>query len=239
MGGYPTRPRRLAIVPARGGSKELPGKNLAVIAGESLLARAVKCADASGAFDLVLVSTDDPAIAEEGRRAGAAVPFLRPVELATDAALVSDAMLDALARLTAGPEGAFHLVALLEPTSPMRTPEIVRRVVAAAESPGVDAALTISEVPLQFNPRKQFTLDEAACVHFAVPDGAQVINRQALSASWVRNGLCYAVRVDALRASRSILGSAARGVIVPGPIVNIDQPADLARARRLLDASGG
>ena len=91
--------RRLAIVPARGGSKGLPGKNLAVVGGKTLIARAVETAIASGLFDYVLVSTDDPAIAAEGRRAGAATPFLRPAPLAGDRAAIVDAVKDALTRL--------------------------------------------------------------------------------------------------------------------------------------------
>ncbi len=230
--------RRLAIVPARGGSKGLPGKNLAVVAGETLVARAVRCARESGMFDLVIMSTDDAAIAAEGRRAGAEVPFLRPAELAADRAAVVDAIRHALAALEERGVPAFDTVALIEPTSPLRTPEIVRAVVLAAEAEGADAALSVSPVPLRFHPHKQFDLGEDGLVRFCVEAGRSVVNRQELRPTWIRNGMCYAVRTAALAAGYGILGSAARGVPVEGPYVSIDDADDLAEARRVLEPRG-
>lgn len=229
--------RRLAIVPARGGSKGLPGKNLAVVGGTTLLARAVACARESGAFDSIVVSTDDPGIAAEGERAGASVPFLRPATLAADTAAVIDAVRDVLARLAEAGEPAFDLVTLLEPTSPLRTPEIIRRTVAAAEAEGCDAALTVSEVPLRYHPLKQFRLDRKGSLRHHAEDGARIVNRQELTPTYVRNGQCYAVRTAALSAGHGILGANPCAVMVEGPIVNIDDAEDLALARRLIEGS--
>lgn len=226
--------RRLAIIPARGGSRGLPGKNLALLGGETLLARAVRCARDSALFELVLVSTDDQAIAAEGRRAGAAVPFLRGPELASDRAAVLDTVRDVLARLAADGQGAFTLVALLEPTSPLRTPEIIAQVIAAAEADGFDAAFTVAPVPTRFHPLKQFTLDGLGAARHAVPAGAAVVNRQDLAPSYIRNGMCYAVRTSALAAGHGLLGERARAIPIPGPIVNIDDAEDLALARRVI-----
>ena len=231
---YPDRPRRLAIVPARGGSKGLPGKNLAEIAGESLLARAVRCARETNLFDLILVSTDDPAMAEEGQRAGASVPFLRPPELAGDSAAVIDAVRDALRRLRDDQGVGFDRVALIEPTSPLRTPEIVRAVLQAVEAPGADAALSVSPVPTRFHVLKQLTIGPNGAIVFAAQGAERVVNRQELGPTFIRNGMCYAVRVSAVEAGHGILGQAARAVIVDGPYANIDDPADLAEARRLV-----
>lgn len=231
---YPSAPRRLAIIPARGGSKGLPGKNLARLAGESLTARAIRCAGATGLFACVLLSTDDPAIAEEGRRAGAEVPWLRPATLASDTAGITDAVRDALERLAATTHGSFDLVVLLEPTSPMRTPEIVHRTVAAAESSGADAAVTLSAVPTRFHPRKQFTLTAEGWADFVDAAGRQTVNRQELSPTYIRNGMCYATRVSALAGGAGLLGTRLRPVLVDGPVVNIDDAEDLALARRLL-----
>jgi CMP-N-acetylneuraminic acid synthetase len=223
--------KRLAIVPARGGSKGLPGKNLAVVAGESLLARAVRCAREAGIFDAVLVSTDDPAIAAEGRRSGAQVTFLRSPALASDQAAVIDAVREALGKLPAH----FDTVALLEPTSPLRTPEIVRQTVAAAEEDGADAALTLSPAPTRYHPLKHFRIQPDGQVRHAVEQGAKVVNRQELDRTFLRNGMCYAVRVSAIEAGHNMLGSALRAVVVEGPAVNIDDQADLDEARRVLE----
>lgn len=232
---YPAQPRRLAIIPARGGSVGVPRKNLAMVGGQTLLARAIRCAQDSGCFALILVSTDDPEIAQEGRRAGAAVPFLRPAALASSTAAVVDAVRYTLQRLQDENADVFDLVALLEPTSPMRTPQIVRDVVAAAESPGADAALSVSPVPLHFHAAKQFSISSAGLIEHVLPAGASVTNRQELTTTYIRNGMCYAVRRAALESSGRLLGTAARAVIVEGPYANIDSPEDLALARRLIE----
>lgn len=232
-----TSPRRLAIVPARGGSKGLPGKNIAEVGGESLLARAVRCALESRRFDLVIVSTDDEAIAAEGRRSGAEVPFLRSPDLASDTASVLDAVRDALARLAAGGETPFSLVALLEPTSPLRTPDIVARTVEAAERDGFDAAFTVSAAPTRFHPLKQFGLAADGAAAHVAPAGASVVNRQELEPTYVRNGMCYAVRTSALDAGHGVLGAHPYAIVVEGPIVNIDDAEDLALARKLIDGA--
>jgi CMP-N-acetylneuraminic acid synthetase len=230
-------PRRLAVVPARGGSKGIPRKNLAVVGGETLLARAIGCAKASGLFDLVMVSTDDAEIAAEGERCGAAVPFLRPADLASSTAAVADAVRYTLARLATEQAARFDLVALLEPTSPLRTPAVLRAVVAAAEEPGMDAALSLSPVPLRFHAAKQFRRADDGRIAHMLDSGATVVNRQELRETYVRNGMCYAVRTAALERGLGFLGSAARGIVVAGPIVNIDDPEDLALARKLLDTA--
>lgn len=230
--------RRIAIIPARGGSKGLPGKNLAVVGGKTLVARAVETAVASGLFAYVLISTDDAAIAGEGRRAGASTPFLRPAALATDKAAVVDAVKDALQRLASAGEAPFELIVLLEPTSPMRNAEILQRTVAAAESEGADAAFTVSPVPTRFHALKQFTIGKANVACHAHPEAGSIVNRQELEPSFVRNGLCYAVRATALAAGLGFLGRSPRAVVVEGPIVNIDDAEDLALARRLIEGAG-
>jgi CMP-N,N'-diacetyllegionaminic acid synthase len=235
------RVRRLAIIPARGGSKGLPGKNNALIGNRSLLARAVDCAREAGVFDMIMVSTDDAGLAEEGRQAGAAAPFLRPAELAGDTAAVLDAVRHALRELERLKHGRFQTVALLEPTSPLRTPEILRRTIAAAESDGADAAFTVAPAPTRYHPLKQFHIDSAGLARHAVAAGARIVNRQELNPTYIRNGMCYAVRVSALDQGHGVLGSAAKPIVVEGPVVNIDDAEDLALARRIIEngAAGG
>jgi len=228
---------RLALIPARGGSKGLPGKNLALVGGMTLLARAIRCAQAAGLFEAVVVSTDDAAIAEEGIRAGAAAPFLRPKALAADDSPVLSAIKHALVELER-PAGAphFDLVALLEPTSPLRTVEVVKSVIAAAEQPGADAALSVSPVPTRYHALKQLIADTSdGRVHHFHPEGDRIVTRQQLSTTYIRNGMCYAVRRSALDAGYGVLGSSARMVIVNSPVVNIDDPEDLELAKRLIE----
>ena len=126
-----------AIIPARGGSRGLPGKNIRPLGGLPLIAWTIRAALASDAFARVIVSTEDAAIAEAARDAGAEVPFLRPAELATDTATSRDVVLHALEELSASKR-----FALLQPTSPFRNAEHIRQ--AAGQAAMLDRGTLIS-----------------------------------------------------------------------------------------------
>ncbi len=228
--------RRLAIIPARSGSKGVPDKNLQVVAGETLLERAVRTARLSGLFDRVYVSTDSERYAEAALAAGAPVPFLRPAALAGDQSLVADAIKFTLETFAERGE-TFDTLALLEPSSPLRTAEIVRQVTLAAEAEGWDAAFTASPVPLHLHPRKHFSVDPDGRACFYLADAKPNINRQELAPTYVRNGLCYAVRCDAFLAAHSIHGFRAKAIIAPGPAISIDTEEDLREVRALLEGA--
>ncbi len=228
-------PKRLAIIPARSGSKGVPDKNMQLVGGETLIARAVRVARETGLFDTILVSTDSPDYAEEARRAGAEAPFLRPADLAGDTAVVLDAIRHVLDELAVAGR-AFDLFALLEPTSPLRSVAIVREVVAAAEAEGWDAAMAVSPVPSQMHPLKQLVVDAEGRTQRFVKQAAKVINRQELTPTYVHNGMCYAIRVPAFRETGAIFGTRARAIVVERPYVSIDTPEDLETARELIGA---
>jgi CMP-N-acetylneuraminic acid synthetase len=116
----------LALIPARGGSKGLPGKNIKPLLGKPLIAWTIEQAMASKYVDKVIVSTDDEEIAEVAKNYGAEVPFLRPKELAKDDSPTIDAILHALNFFSKKGED-FNLLALLEPTSPLRDTEDIDR----------------------------------------------------------------------------------------------------------------
>lgn len=120
-----TTPRfgRLAIIPARAGSKRLPGKNMLSLQGKPLIAWTVEAARAAAVFDRIIVSTDSPELARVARDHGAETPFLRPDELASDTASSADVVLHALKSL--GDYQPEHFC-LLQPTSPLRRAEHVR-----------------------------------------------------------------------------------------------------------------
>lgn len=231
-------PKCLAVIPARGGSKGLPGKNLKEIGGKTLVARAVEAARATDLFAKIVLSTDDPEIAAEGRRAGADVPCLRPAELASDTANILDVVRQLLDTIRSAGEPFYDVVALVEPTSPARTPGIVVETVMAACSEGADAALTVSEVPHRYHSRKQLERDASGFAVHVHQEGASIINRQQLSASFIRNGMCYAVRTSALATGHGMIGSRARLLLVAGPVINIDDQSDLDLARQVLALRG-
>jgi CMP-N,N'-diacetyllegionaminic acid synthase len=136
----------LAIIPARGGSKSIPRKNLRVVAGKPLIVWSIEQALAANLLDRVVVSTDDAEIAEVASRAGAEVPFLRPAELATDTAPTEPVLLHALNWLEKYdaycPEG----VLLLQPTCPVRSDGTINRALQLFIERKADSLVGVREI---------------------------------------------------------------------------------------------
>ena len=225
----------LALIPARGGSKGVPHKNLSDVGGLSLTARAVQCARTWGRFDRIVVSTDSDAIAANAAVAGAEV-IHRPAHLATDSADVADTIDHAL-EVLAGDGFKPEVVVLLEPSCPLRTSEMIDQTLEALAD--ADAAFTVSAVPSRFHPRKQFAVDGDGMARYVVSDAPPPVRRQELSSTFVKNGAVYAFRTAMFRAHRSVLGPAPRAVVIAAPLVNIDSLEDLTEARRLAAGQGG
>jgi CMP-N,N'-diacetyllegionaminic acid synthase len=133
----------VAVIPARGGSKGLPRKNILPLDGKPLLAHTVLHARAAKRVDRTVVSTDDVEIAEVARAWGAEVPFMRPAALATDHATTEVVLQHALARLESEAGVRVDVVVLLEATAPLRAPGLVDEVVARLDDPDVDTAFTV------------------------------------------------------------------------------------------------
>lgn len=225
----------LAVVPARGGSKSIPGKNLCRIGGISLVARAAAVAAAISWVDHSLLSTDDEDIAREGRAHGLEVPFMRPEALSGD--LASSAEMWRHAWLAAEDHygTGFDLSILLEPTSPLRRLEDVERTVAALVSGGHRAAATVSVAPAHFTPHKCLTVDARGLIGFFLEDGARFSTRQRIpSEFYFRNGVCYAVRRETVVDRGRIIEEDCAAVVIDRPLVNIDDPFDLELAEFLL-----
>ncbi|MDX6353534.1 MAG: hypothetical protein QOF98_437, partial [Streptomyces sp.] len=138
-------PRVLAVIPARGGSKGVPGKNLAAVGGVPLVARAVLACTGARRVGSVVVSTDDPSIASVARSAGAEV-VLRPVAIAGDTATSEAAVLHAMDAHEAMSGSSADVVLLVQCTSPFITSEEIDGVVAAVVDGGADTAHTVAPV---------------------------------------------------------------------------------------------
>ena len=222
----------IAVIPARGGSKGILRKNLRRVGDRSLIAWAAHCASQLSWLDAAVLSTDDEEMAEEGRRAGLSVPFMRPDDLATDAAGSAGMWQHAWLASEAHFGTRFEASILLQPTTPIRRAEDCTRTLQAVLDEGHRAATTISEVPGHFVPEKQLQLDEAGRIGF--PQGGGCSRRQDAPKSYYRNGLCYALRRDTLIDDGFIVEDDCAGVLVDGFIVNIDDPIELELAEFLL-----
>lgn len=192
--------RALGIVPARGGSKGLPGKNLRELAGLPLVVHAVRALELVDGIHRVIVSTDDPRIAEVAREHGADVPFLRPPELARDETPMVPVLQHALAWVEESEDSAYDAVMLCDPTSPARQPDKMRAgLLRLAEDPGIDGVVAVSE-PMFHPSYVGVSLDAAGVMSRYYPDGRGVTRRQDSGGRFLRiNGSFYAWRSDFLR----------------------------------------
>jgi CMP-N,N'-diacetyllegionaminic acid synthase len=223
--------RVIAMTPARGGSKSVPYKNLHLLGGKPLLAWPIETARATPAIDRVIVSTDDDRIADAAKVLGAEVDR-RPNELATDTAVVADAIRDLWRRLKGEGETATILV-LLEATSPFRTPEMIERCLRRLVDEQLDSIATFHEA--EINPERTWRIEGGAPEPFirgAIPWKP----RQLLTPAYQLNAAVYAFRPDALPAdSPSILFGRMGAEIVPADsVIDIDTLKDFAYANALL-----
>lgn len=217
----------LAVIPARGGSKSIPRKNLAIVNGRSLIAHAAAVTHALSWIDRAVLSTDDDAIAAEGLRTGLLLPFMRPHELAGDRSTSVEMWRHAWLACEAAYGMTFDISVLLEPTSPMRNPQDVLETVRLLLDGNHSAAATVSRTPAHFTPHKTLTVDSENRIHFYVEDGARHSLRQTIPAHYHRNGICYALRRHTLIDHGHILEKDCAALVIDRPVVNIDEPLDL------------
>ena len=224
----------LAVVPARGGSKSIPRKNLQEVGGKSLVARAAEVAAALPWLDAAVISTDDDEIMAEAVASGLDAPFRRPAEHAGDAATSAAMWRHAWLAAEDHYEQQFDISVLLEPTSPLRRPRDVDRTVAVLLAGSHSAAATVSPTPAHYTPHKALILDEHGIVGFYLPDGARYNRRQTIPRYYHRNGLCYALTREALVDRGHIIEEGCAALVVERHVVNIDEPFELELAEFLL-----
>ncbi len=220
----------LAFIPARAGSKGVPNKNLRTLDGKSLMQLAIECAKSSSIFDRIVVSSDGEEILKEATRYGAET-IQRPPELAIDSANILDSITHTLQFLfSQGYQPAS--IALLEPSSPFRTPALVQQVVSLLSEH--EAAFTVTEVDLKFHPAKQFILNDQRIALPSCSNLASPVNRQELDPTFIRNGGVYAFRTEMFLREKSVLGKRPRAFITKEVLINIDTMADYKLAQKLI-----
>lgn len=230
--------RVLAVVPARGGSKGIPRKNLCKLGGLSLIGHASRTARALAWIDRAVLTTDDEEMAEEGRRHGLEVPFRRPAELASDTANAYANWRHAWLESERCFGERFDVSVLLQPTTPLRRPADVERTVATLIDGGHPAAATVGRVPSDFLPERCLELGEDGRLRFCLPRGGWLARRQDAAPAYYRDGTCYArTRQSLIEAARDVEDDCA-GVVIDGFVANIDEPFDLELAEFVLARRG-
>lgn len=225
--------RHLAIIPARSGSKSLPDKNILPLNGKPLLAWSIDAAQQSGMFDTIHVSTDSEQYAEIARKYGADVPFLRSAAASSDTASSWLAVLEALEKY--GDIGKhFDTIALLQPTSPLRTPEDIRNAYRVMEERNAQAIVSVCETeqyPLWCN-----TLPENGCMNQFLPPAEEDLPRQAMPLYYQINGAIYLLSVKALQKHGQVAyDQDCYAYVMPRErSIDIDEAVDFAVAEFLL-----
>lgn len=188
----------IAIIPARGGSKGLPGKNLRSLCGKPLIVWTIEKAQRARHVDVILVTTDSGEIAEVARMRGAAVPFLRPAELATDRASTYDVIRHALEYYRDVEGREFHYTALLEPTSPLREDDDVDRMLSKlhGRARDFDAIVSVGEVTEHPSIMKRLAPDDTVAPF--CPDLVQASRRQDNAPAYFPFGVAYIAKTAAL-----------------------------------------
>lgn len=224
----------LGIIPARGGSKGIPRKNVKPLVGKPLLAYTTESALRSKKLSRVILSTDDPEIAEAGRALGVEVPFIRPSELASDAAPTFQVVMHAVEHLE-NDGSAFDAICLLQPTNPLRRAEDIDACIELLEASGADSVISILPVPHQYNPKWVYWRDEKGEIVLSTGESSPISRRQDLPAAFHREGSVYVTRRNVLDAYGDLYGQKVQGYqIEPERSVNIDTLEDWTQAEKML-----
>lgn len=211
----------VAVVPARGGSQRIRRKNLRPLAGKSLIAWTLEAALQSGAFDEVLVSTDDEEIAAASRALGASVPWLRPAELATDTATTVDVLRHALQRIEQA-RGRVAAIVLLQPTSPFRSVADLQGAVRVwREQPHDDRRVLVSVSPAASHPAWCFRIEDGALAPVLGWDIVRT-RSQDLPAAYALNGSIYVIPHEILRSNAPLLGPGTRPYVMTAATAAVD-----------------
>ena len=231
--------RVLGIITARGGSKGIPGKNLKPLGGRPLLDYTIDAANDTP-LDRLILSTEDPKIADVARRLGCEVPFMRPAELARDETPHLPVIVHAVQWLRDHEQYVPDVVVILQPTSPLRSSADIAAALRMLELSGADSVVSVNAVAAHAHPMRMLKVGADGLATLFVtgqPVRNRINRRQDLPEAFVMNGAVYACRTDVLfAADPSLYGD--RVVAYPMPperSISIDTLEDWEEAERALE----
>ena len=230
-----TNYKTLAIIPARGGSKGVPGKNIKELGGKPLLAYTAEKALASKQLTKVILSSDDKGIIQVAQKYGIDAPFKRPAQLAQDSSGSLGVVQHAISFMKSQNEH-YDAVCLLQVTSPFREKGFIDRAVEKFQKGNFDSLVSVLPVPHEHNPHWVFELDENDELKVATGDEAIIKRRQELPKAYFRDGSIYIIKTNTIQQG-SLLGN--RIGYIENSIenyVNIDTLADWKKAEKMLSS---
>ncbi|WP_055435388.1 cytidylyltransferase domain-containing protein [Lacinutrix algicola] len=225
--------RILGIIPARGGSKGIPGKNIKMLAGKPLLEYTWEVASKSKQLSKVILSTEDDAIIKVGNALGITIPFKRPSSLSEDKSPTLGVIQHALEFYKAKGE-VFDAVCLLQVTSPFRTVAFLDKAIETFIQAKTDALVSVLEVPHEFNPHWTFKANENNELQIATGEKQIISRRQDLPKTYHRDGSIYLTKIDVILKGNSLFGDSISYVVSNREThVNIDTIEDWEKAETI------
>lgn len=227
------RSRVLAVVPARGGSKGVPFKNIHPLCGRPLISWTGDVVRDVPDIDCAVVSTDDEKIASVAEANGLRAPFRRPADISGDTAGDIEVLIHALKEMEKNDGVIYDVVVMLQPTAPLRTAEQVSGAIRLLVDEGYDAVWTVTPTDLKYHPNKQLKISDG-CLGYCVEEGKKMLPRQALEPVYHVNGVAYAITRECILDQKSRLGNKTGAFIIDGPSVSIDTLADFSLVKQYM-----
>ena len=224
----------LGIIPARGGSKTVPGKNIKLLAGKPLLQYTVDVAKASKHISKLVLSSDDEAIIKVAKQLNLEVPFKRPSDLAQDSSPTLPVIQHAL-HFYKNQGIHFDAVCLLQVTSPFKTTEFIDNAIERFIESNADALVSVKKVPDEYNPHWTFKVNDNDCLELSTGEEKIIGRRQDLPVAYHRDGIIYLTKTNVLLDKNSLYGNALGYIESPPNFnVNIDTMEDWDEAENYL-----
>jgi len=226
--------RVLGIIPARGGSKGVPRKNIKILCGKPLLAYTIESALKAQRLTRTILTTEDKEIADVGRRYGVDVPFLRPTELSEDASPTLPVVQHALEMLENAGE-YYDAICLLQPTNPLRHTEDIDNCIELLEETEADSVISILPVPHVYNPKWVYWRSPDGVMKLSSGDTEPVARRQDLPSAFHREGSIYVTKRSVLTEYGNLYGCNVHGYeIDEANSINIDTKEDWNLAEEMI-----
>jgi CMP-N,N'-diacetyllegionaminic acid synthase len=224
----------LAIIPARGGSKSVPRKNIIKVNGAPLISYTIKAALKADCLTDIVVSTDDAEIAEISNKFGAQIPFIRPSDLASDEAQSAPVIEHALYFMEKLKGIQYDAVLMLQPTSPLRTSDHIKESLDLFKSQKCDSVVSIVSVGGN-HPLRMKRLENNYLINYVDQGFWNMKPRQSLPDVYIRNGAIYLISREAFLQQHQLIGNKCLGYVMNhSESANIDTPIDLKIAEQLL-----
>ncbi|WP_029035370.1 cytidylyltransferase domain-containing protein [Salinimicrobium terrae] len=223
----------LGLIPARGGSKGIPGKNIKILHDKPLLQYTFEAAKNSMLLSRLILSSDDAEIMAVAEEIGLEVPFKRPANLAADATPTLEVVQHSLSFFAQKGE-KFDAVCLLQPTTPFRRSGLTDKAIEKFQAGNFDSLLSVREVPAEYNPHWIFE-EKHGQLKIATGEENIIPRRQELPKAYYRDGAIYLTKTEVILEQNSLYGKRIGFVDTTGdPYVNIDTHVDWEEAEKLV-----